>query len=384
MSNYSLVIRLDHIICRDTESLNGRDNFALMGGLVIDGAWVPFVRDPISVTTTMGRTSWPFNDELLFRGSMNSREIGLVLRGYDIDNNSAWKREREKIKKTMETLATGVQFVPFIGDFSAKILKGWPIVVDGLVALDKNDLLLNHSQAVILPDVPFTDPKYTHHGVEVRFRRKDPTGYSDWDYSLHLSFSYRNEDVPSFGGHRAEHTRHAHKNSNTKEWLGTWVSDRVRCEIGQSTRGAYLLDVRLTEGGREASVQIEDLAVSITRPDDIRFIRKGPNLVGGAAGGSVKPAAKGKTSIEGMPIKAVGHFGGMSRKVDLAVKVPQRESTGADRLMLSNDAVLEIYALRDRGQPTPLRVLRYVRPYSKLSFVTALQVDEYLQWSSMG
>jgi hypothetical protein len=382
---YSLEIRLDHVVCRDTESLNGRDNFALMGGVIVDGAWFPFVRDPISVITS-ARGVWPYDEERLFQGWMTSREIGLVLRGYDIDNNSAWKREREKIKKTMEVLATGVGFVPVIGDFAAKILKGWPLVVDGIVALDKNDLLLNHSQAVTLPDVPFTNPKATRHGVEVRFKATDPTGYSDWDYSLYLAFIYRNEDVPSFGGRRAEHTQHARRNSNAQEWVGTWVSDRVRCEIARSARGADLLDVRLTESGRGASVQVHDLAVAITRPVDIRILEQGPRLGGGAAGGGVKPAPKRDVSVAGKPIKALGRASGPTGmgNLDRMVKVPQREHTGADRLMLSNDVALEIYALRDRGQPTPLRVLRYIRPYTKPSAVAALQVDEYLQFSSLG
>jgi hypothetical protein len=381
---YSLEIRLDHIICRDTESLNGRDNFALMGGVIVDGKWIPFVRDPISVTTS-ARGVWPWDDERLFRGNMTSREIGLVLRGYDIDNNSAWKRERKQIKKTMETLAFGAGFIPIIGDFAAKILKSWPIVVDGIIALDKNDLLLNHSQAVTLPDVPFTNTSSTRHGIEVRFRRTDPTGYSNWDYSLFLSFIYRNEYVPSFGGRRAEHTRHAHMDSNAQEWVGSWVSERVRCEITRSARGADFLDVRLTESGHNNPLQINDSAVQIIRPDDIRFLEQGPGLIGSVLKGGINPATKRKPGVTGKPIKAMGRSVS-TRKVnmDLTVKVPQREFTGADRLTLPNDAALEIYALRDHGQPTPLRVLRYVRPYSKPSSVAALQVDEYLQWSSMG
>ncbi|HSJ24096.1 MAG TPA: hypothetical protein VK929_05455 [Longimicrobiales bacterium] len=381
---YSLEIRLDHVICRDPESLNGRDNFALLGGVIVDGAWVPFVRDPISITPTMGREEWP--EPTIFKGHMTDREIGLVLRAYDIDNNSAWKRDREKIKETMAALAMGVGFVPIIGDVAAKILKAWPIVVDGIVALDGNDLLLNHSQAVKLPDVAFTNPTATRHDVEVRFRSTDPTGYSDWDYSLYLALIYRNEYTPSFGGRRAEHTRHARRDSKAQEWVGAWVSDRIRCEIARSARGGDLLDVRVTESGGSARKQVEQLAVPITRPVDSRILEQGPRLSGGVAGRGVNPVLQGGPGIRGKPMKAVGRPGAVGRVADpnLVVKVPQREHTGADRLMLPNDAALEIYALRDRGQPTPLRILRYVRPYTKPSAVAALQIDEYLQFSSLG
>lgn len=401
---YAVKVRLGRVVCRDRESLSEYDQFALMGAVIVDGTTTTFERAPIAVNE---RIAGSYSDSLVFSGSSSSRQIGLVLRGYDVDNNTKWKKNRAKVQEAMNTLADYVGYVPVVGEGAAAILKHWPKVVDAAVDLDKDDVLLSISTTVTLPEVSATLFKDSHHEIEVRFKRDDPTGYSDWDYSLSLLFTYSNLDVPSFGRSPKESIR-PFKRSRAKDWIGAWESPNVSCEIANSPHGRELLDVTVKVRSLGRTSETESTAVPISKVFLERLAvelskEKVPTTAGAgeaftrtvverASGNrsAVVSAVLSEPSIDMWSVAGRGASGAgrsrrsksgvdISQRLEQIVAVPEREQSGADLLELGGDAVLEIYEVLHDGKRKAGHQLRYVHPVSSLTALAFGAVDEMLR-----
>jgi hypothetical protein len=407
--SYLLTIRIGRVVCRDPESLSEYDNFGLSGSVIVDGAVTPFAMETVAVNERIAAT---YANPVIFDGFADSRDIGLVLRGYDVDNNDWWMRHREEIAETSSDAAEVVEYVPVIGEYAAKILEKWPKVVDFFVDLDEDDVLLNHAQGVTLPEAsPFLTGK-SHYAITIRFMRSDPTGYSDWDYSLPIHFEYQNVATPSLG-HTAAETVRPLAGSQPSDWLGPWVAGKVSCHIAESAEVPNGFDVSVTEhaDGRDSVVESKGVGISrvyleqIVNPvhEGIEFTRIAIEsatgdrtsvvehvpidaatiaLMASHAGIGLPPAPSSgighlQTVVSGAadtPVEEAigGLHPGLSQQVegvanptlDITGPPPQRTQSGADLLRLNNDAVLEIYQVLLDGQPSGGRHLRYVRPVS--------------------
>ena len=418
--SYLLKVRIGRVVCRDTESLSEYDHFALSGATIVDGNITTFAMEDVAMNE---RIAAVYEKPVIFDGFSEGREIGLVLFGVDIDNNDEWVEHREDIEKGSEGVAEVVEYVPVIGEYAAKVLKHWPKVVDVFVKLDEDDVLVNHSTAVMLPEVsPFVG-KPSVHRLTVRSVREDPTGYSDWDYSIPITFEYQNLDIPSFGEGAVESIR-PHAGSELSEWLGSWISGSVDVHIGMSATALNAVDVTVKEtvDGADSTVETTGVGISrvyieslfvpidegleftrvvIERPNDngsrvvepfdpatlstsARFIGGGfassgrwdresdAVVVAGRQGGPVgRPDGEPSLSVEG-----VANPGWLGRVI---VAPPDREQSGADMLQLNHDAVLEIYEVRLNGAPSPMRWLHYVRPASAYVVAQGTVVEEWLR-----
>jgi hypothetical protein len=418
---YSTRIQLNRVICRDRETLTTNDMFAMAGAVIIDGKVSTFTTTPMAINERMGWQSFHPNESVIYDGFSESRQIGLVLRGYDIDNNTWWKKNRKKLKEASDTVAEFAGYVPVVGEYAAKILKAWPKVVDAAVALDKNDVLLSLSTVVNLPDVSPMLFRKSFHPVDIRFARNDWTGYSDWDYSLQIGITYENLDVPSFG-RVAKETVVPFRSSTSKDWLGDWTSDRVSCNIRRSGYGSGLFDVEVTERGHGAGVPrltvavpiskvfLEQMAVEtvqvnaataanandkavtsntmFTRTIVERSISKRVALIEGSVDVVLPPnlldAAAGARAVD--PALALGRTARSTRskrrpvdQVSRELVVPARERSGADLLELDGDAVLEMYEIRHDGKRTPGRELRYIRPVTGIATLAYGSIDTTLR-----
>lgn len=422
---YAVTVRIGRVVCHDRESLSEYDAFALTGAVVVDGHVHGFALEPVAVNERIAAT---YVDPI-YRGRSQSRQIGLVLRGYDIDDNDRWKKHRAAIQETSDRLADAAEYVPVVGEYAALLLKHWPKVVDLVVSLDKDDLLLSVATAVDLPEVSPTLFRDSHHSITVRGRRSDRTGYSDWDYTVPVHFSYANLDVPSFGQVAAT-THRPRKNSRAAEWVGVWESAHVTCHVTPSARGADLLDVRVVEQRAGRSVETSATGVAISRPVldqlvveagavDLQTTRAGAAEEGGLASGTVlgraarqNPVADalrggldtdrltGSGPVLGRDLTQRAVVGpwreqvpthdrlvervpatereGMSRHDKLVERVPVPERSGGDFVELPDDAVLEIYRILHDGRGTPGRQLRYRRPLSPALLRATDSVDELL------
>lgn len=417
-----LKVRIGRIVCRNTESLSEYDNFALSGAVIVDGTVTPFDRDPVAVNERIAAT---YENPTIFDGFSESLEVGLVLRGYDIDNNDKWVANRERIGEASEKIAEVVEYVPIIGEYAAMILEKWPDVVDVFVDLDENDLLLSHAQAVTLPAVSALKEGMSHHAVTIRFMRRDPFGYSDWDYSLPIHFDYRNLDVPSLGHVAAESTR-PRAGSAASEWLGTWQSGSVSAHVAAADGGGLDVSVSETIDGVTSQVQTKGVEISrvyleqivtpvdegapftrvvverpagsrarVVEPFDPATLSTGPSFRGASLGSrgsggigdqstTVAGVARGSSSsavgsIDSGPVasgvEGVADRGGL----DVTGPLTHREQSGADLLQLNGDAVLEIYEILLDKKPSDGRQLRYVRPVSNTARSTSASFDEMLK-----
>lgn len=403
--SYQLTISLGDVVCYDRESLSEYDHFALTGAVVVDGQVTAFACTPVAVNERIKSSLSP---RVVFDGFTDSRDVGIVLRGYDIDNNDGWAKHGDQIKEVSSHLADAVSYVPVVGEIAAAVLEHWPKVVDAFVDFDKDDLLLSHATTVTLPEESALDPRRAFHSISVRASRDDITGYSNWDYSVGINFSYSNSDVPSLG-HHLELTNKPVRLSAPEDWIGIWDGEKISCVLTASTHGAGLLDV-IVEDRRESphpervstgvaiskswhvDQEVEEVQSPIGRgsvgPVDLTHERTDPGPSYGSIGD-----VRGSQTVEqnivrrGLFRDAVVQSPNIIR-LDVTPLKKQVVTDGVnthrdhdgetDWLNLGGDAVLEIYQVLVDGVGGPGRELRYLSHGSSNASLSRHMVDEML------
>lgn len=195
MSNYTIEVTLENLICRDTESILYPDKFALAGAVFTDSdsAGVVF---PLMHISSGGKREL---QTLIFSGVSDVAKVGLVLQAWDIDENESWIENKDGIVTAATAIAQGVKLVPKYGTILGLVLDGVnevvPRVVDQFVEWDKNDQLLSYSSWVDLPVQGAFVPSTKNFSID--FKREDWLDYSGYDYSLEISV--RSAWTPSFG-----------------------------------------------------------------------------------------------------------------------------------------------------------------------------------------
>lgn len=217
---YWVEVRIDKVVCRDPESVTTPDLFAMIGGVLTveeeprKGFVLPMRR--------LRKGQSAIFLETVFEGFTNEPRIGIVLRAWDKDKNRAWYETKEDIDKISEKLSKTYMALEIAGDileFAAQYLIA---VIDLTVRSDEDDELLNYREWIQLNGAGIGSANKRTQELEVRFSRHDPTGYSDWDYSVILTLAYYQTE-PGFASTKPP-TWMPFTRSRRDDWIGSWSS----------------------------------------------------------------------------------------------------------------------------------------------------------------
>lgn len=384
--------------CADIESVTARDMFAIVGSVLVDGRSHGFITPAMAVgrgeTHMMG--GYPTGPGELYRGWSDSPRLGFTVRGYDIDDNDKWVRNRETIKKVVEAIEMITDDIPVVGDIVSVAAK-IPDVVDVFVDADSDDLVLGYTGWIDLVVGP--SERTITQWKSIRTRRDDDTGYSSSDYTLNLRIVSR-QTAGSFGDVPVPRLR-PHRGSDLEDWVGAWQGPHVDCAISRGTSAlgvSDVLTVEITEQVDGGTTQIRERAVRINKPyladaltatSDIPTSRQpqeedqGGGLLIGSGTVEGRAAAGGGEAVGGVgDIRTERDERQGSRVTEPVVDVLGRSTAGrwtsrADYLSVDQDVVLELYQQRVGGEVVGAR-MRYVRPASIPARAGAPQLDEML------
>jgi hypothetical protein len=258
---YSISVQMSRVVCRNTESLTTGDLFAMAGGVVVTGEAKGFV---LPLRWTHRNETVPFHQEV-FRGFSDAPAVGLAFTAWDKDNNRKWWDNRDDIAEVEKQIDKASEEAgdPSLEAILTFVPKFVLRAVDVMVAMDLDDQLVDYSGVVHLDDVGF-NPKQRE--VEIQFRGKDPTGYSDWDYSAFFVIEYV-ELPPSFGEPQFGAWLPA-MSSSQDDWVGVWDGQQGDHSVTASVTAADRpgrLDVQITEkapGAAETVVKSTEIPIS--------------------------------------------------------------------------------------------------------------------------
>lgn len=378
--------------CADTESITTDDIFAIIGSVLVDGQSHGFITPAMAVgpgeTHDMG--GYPTGPGQLYRGWSDSPRLGFIVRGYDLDDNDKWVRNRETIKQVVEKIEKITDDIPVVGDIVSVAAK-IPDVVDVFVDADSNDLVLGSAGWIDLtvgpPENTVTEWK------TIRTRRDDDTGYSSSDYTLNLRIVHV-QTTASLGDARTPNLR-PHRGSKLDSWIGAWQGPHINCAISRATSAlgvSNVLTVEITEQVNGQSNQIRERAVRINKPF----------LAGAVSGTNNIPTTREPEENQGGPLIGSGTVEGWAagddeegvgglraerdepgrNPMESVVDVLGRSAAGgwtsrADYLAVDQDVVLELYEQRVGRDVVGARI-RYVRPASVPVRAGARPLDELL------
>jgi hypothetical protein len=382
MAGILVDVKLGRLVCRDRESSSPYDSFALSGAVIVDKQPYAFARGPVAANETI-QISFP--EDLIWAGYSESTPIGIVLRGYDIDDNDKWREHRAEIGKYNSLLAAAAAKTPF-GAVAAGVLKVWPEVVDQFVKWDQNDLLLNAAMTVNLP------PPNEYPGAPAsRFTASARTEgeallASSWDYELFVHFAYRSADPVSLPTTSPDVTYRPVRDSQVSQWIGEWTATPrdltttswpVRCVVTRSDQGPGL-DVTITERVRRevtrtysnVAAPSENLRRPVTdvRPTDEPAVTSGGRLP--VAREFEKEDATSMAIAEALKDGDLDVPGSAHDRPAVADALEEVDVSSefepvhfeTDVLRLGDNAALEIYEGVQDGRHSLGNFLRYRRP----------------------
>lgn len=381
---YAVQVSVDKVICRDPETVTTADNFVFATAIATD-------RDKSAYVSPLRRLrsdEYATYHEVVFSGYSEAPRIVIALRAWDKDSNTWWYTNKADLEKAAGVAAGFVGMLvdedagEAVGAFLAKFSFA---AIDAAVASDDDDELCNIAHVFSLEDAPIQSQGVQTTQYEFVFSRADPTGYSDWDYSLFVTLKYY-QTAPLFAPPPLPEVWAPCTASALGDWEGNWwrsegAADIKACSIERTPSRIGALNVTITEGATTITTTgvpiskvfvlaghreldsptplnpaVVPLAHDVRVPEIIRpwrqantaflpYIRPAdPSLViehGGVGRGRLRETIAGP---------AFG-WGGVLLK----------QQVGPDMLMLSNQAILEMYNLVEGGRITG-RALRYMRP----------------------
>lgn len=387
---YQVDVTLQKVVCRNPESLTTGDRFVLSGAIVTDQSAKAFVT-PIRVLRS--NESFTYN-EPVFSGFAETPTVGIAFTAWDKDLNTAWVTNEPEIREKEAEIEEAIGSAGILGSVAFSVLQSVATFVTGaidvLVNHDLDDLLVDYSQWLQLEDVgPFAKHQRVH---EVLFKRSDPTGYSDWDYSLFFVISHYqlSPTFPTVQPGWAEF-RESSRPSRVSDWLGIWKSSpkepRVQVDI---TPGATseLMNVHIVEQlpFTEFTLQREGVPISrvfidtghrelvtvgspfrgesVSVPLNLGFAELVTQVNVVTMGGADYVS---KTTINPSRLPTSGSQLGADYVPPPAINVIARQQVGTDIIWLG-DIVIEAYKLVfGRGAPEGV-VLRYMRPVTNVLY----------------
>jgi hypothetical protein len=394
MGGWKFDVTLDRLYCADPESVHSNDKFALAGAVTtgVDhaGFVMPTMRPP-----KHQYSYFPPDLTHIFSGMSNESKIGLVLRAWDLDDNEGWVDNRETIQEVSSAIAEGIGALPGVGTVAGLVLKGVstvvPLIIDAFVSWDENDLLLDHATVVEMPQATPYIP--TSAPYSVHFSKSDPTGQSDFDYTLYLTITC--EWLPLFNGSTptGPATEQPFQNSMLNTWVGAWEGRGVQADILVAETPLYVNphDLRVTVAervdGQDVTTITERVSISRLVVELFQPAAK-PEASGGMVSNFSSSAHLVRAQSHGPKVATRQVL--MGGEVNPRVVAPQDTVSAAEKvklvsslqfqgdyLMLNNDASLELYQIRHNGTVVG-EALRYRRPTSMFLSVLGSGTDVML------
>jgi hypothetical protein len=331
----------------------------------------------------------------VFSGLSTQPRIGLVLRAWDLDENEGWIENRETIKAVASGIAQAIGLIPGVGTVTGLVLEGAstaiPAVIDAFVSWDKDDVLLNH---FVSREMPPLTPHLPHYmPLKVMFSKQDPTGQSDYDYTLELTITC--QWLPLFEGGTpiGPAAEQPFQNSTLESWVGAWEGRGVRADILVAEHPLYVQpqDLRVTVvervDGQDVTTITERVSISRLVIELFQPVAKPAGGNGSVSGFSSSPHLVQVQSHGPRVVSRQVLVGGAPNPLAVA---PQEAAQAAkpekpvsslqfkgDYLRLDSDASLELYQLRHKGTVVG-EALRYRRPTSTFLGVLASGTDVML------
>ncbi|MXQ13105.1 hypothetical protein [Microvirga makkahensis] len=419
---YWVEVQLDKVICRDPESVTTGDLFFSLVQVVTDSDTRIILTPLRRLRSNESATYF----ESVYKGFVNEPAIGLVIRAWDKDVNRDWWENSIAVRQAIDSAENALKNTPAFGtvvgavlNFAADFALG---VVDQIVMRDSDDELVNYTEILPLAGAGYGSANKHTQQHEIKFRRSDPTGYSDWDYSLFLTISHYQTE-PSFGTTTPptwENFSEPSKPSRPQNWIGTWSSPEagpvVSAVIKKGSR-SHLLDVSITENvnGRDVVTTTNDVPISrvfleaghrTLESDGSPYFDewlgdRGFNLSHARAATRADAPMNRFNDLALLTSRSLARESEPVTRFSLershGTRVVARETLygaafepsrvvfkqqiGTDCIVLNNRAVLEAYRLLHDGQDVGDVALRYLRPVTNILFrETGSEVAAYLFW----
>lgn len=357
------VLRVD---CRDPETLSSSgDLFSMSGAVVVDNAAQGFIL-PWRWLKSGGYATF---GDTVFEGIADGPRFGLAFVAYDLDHNRKWEDNKDAITTSGQVLGQALGMLPFGGPMGVVLSKAPAAIVGAInwfVGNDDDDELTNYQEIIELP-APASSLKY--HMFDVRFKGDDPTGYSDWDYTVSFSVQYY-LIAPGFPGSPVSSELQPAQRTASKQWMSStdmsWRGGQgdvdVTARIGRSAGlfGRGRLDVTVTEYVKGAETQTLSQEVPISRV----FLESGQRRL------------EADEPLWKVVLENSSPGGNQTRRsLHDAAKIPGptigellRQQIGSDILVLQNRAVLEMYYRVAQDAGSISTELRYLRPVDNVLY----------------
>jgi hypothetical protein len=182
---YDIIVDIEKVICRDTESIHSSDRFAMSGAFVGDagsaGVYLPSFRINDNEQRAIDRS---------YHFSSTTPRFAMSLMAWDLDENDSWKENEDTVKSGVDAIAIAASaaYGPVAGTAVKVVGQAVIGVVDQFNKWDHNDKLLDFNQLVDIPPGAFNEREYMRKTIS--FSHDDGVGYSSWDYDLEIRIGY--------------------------------------------------------------------------------------------------------------------------------------------------------------------------------------------------
>jgi hypothetical protein len=352
---------ISKVVCRDRETIEGKDHFGIAGAAIVDGKPAVFVMPAQTITRN---EQIQYTSNTLYNGYSSTLRIGLSVLAWDIDNNDKWAKARDDATKISDVVAAVVAKlpIPVVADVASAIIKNWPKVVDFFVDVDDNDELVRWSGYVDFPLPAPGQSGYTE--FELKFSREDPVGFSSWDYSVFFGIIASNPQ-PFTDEPAGVRTLAPKTNTEQRHWLGRWESKNFHVTISRSPDDLALLKVHINPKNGIAAPTQEFGYVAAAEPINTAVL---PPRVISRQQAMMLSIGKQRSVLLG-------------DRTEWTVAIPQPgkpRTSGGDVIVLAGGALLEMFDVLVNGEPKNVYEIRYFRPAAPDS-VAVLTMEEMLE-----
>jgi hypothetical protein len=348
--SYYVEVRVDKVVCRNPESVTTADRFAMISGAVTDRGPDGKVEGEIFVSPLrlLRRNESASFFETIYKGFSSEPKIGLLLRAWDKDLNSAWVNNQAEIVEVKNKVAEALEAIPVVGDVGAFFVNFTYTGINVFVNADLDDELVSYFQWVYFDQNRLGYDSQQLFPVEVKFSREDLTGFSDWDYSVLFTIAVT-ELPPGFGTSPKPTAWRPSRGSRASQLHGRYTGGSIECRIDLNPLNSNLMDVTIIETASAPPVSTVTNSVPVSRifaMGGIRELETQGSIIPDLAARS--PSARGNGDLIprlvvensfGGRFWSEGTLGGSA----FPTRPVLREQIGSDFLRLNNLAVLEIY-----------------------------------------
>jgi hypothetical protein len=264
--SYYVEVRVDKVVCRNPEPITTADRFAMICGTITDRGPDGKVEGEffVSPLRLLRRNESATYFQTIYKGFSSEPKIGLMLRAWDKDLNSAWVNNQSEIDEVKNKVAEALESIPVVGDVEAFFVNFAYTGINVFVSTDFDDELVNYFQWIFFDQNRLAYDSLQLFPVEVKFSREDPTGFSNWDYSALFTIAVT-ELPPGFGTSPKPTAWCPSRSSRASQLHGRYTGSGIECKIDPNPLNANLMDVTILETGSAPPVSTVTNNVPVSR-----------------------------------------------------------------------------------------------------------------------